>query len=230
MDIKKIDYKQNSMFPEDARNITLEEGAIILKGLPKNKLIGFLNDFGEIVPQYDGNPTFEISQNSHLEGIYHSRSTRSIPAHTDGHDLALPPHFFFLFCVKPSPSQDGFTEVSDAQKYLDSLSENELDCLEQYYLDYTSMPGEQAHDGQKSIFQIFNRESNIFRYSYNYLKNRAPEEMQDIIEGINQFHIQNKTSILLQPDELLICDNYRMLHSRTEFEDRDRHLIRAWDH
>lgn len=84
----------------------------------------------------------------------------------------------------------------------------------------------------------------ILRFSYNLLTcgeydpivNKAVDDDRlplgvagvSLAHNITRLFDEKRTSILIPDDGLLIWNNQRMLHSRAEYSDKKRHLIRYW--
>ena len=49
-----------------------------------------------------------------------------------------------------------------------------------------------------------------------------------IIEHIKEIHYNNLINFKIPENSVLIVNNHRFLHSRTEFKDINRKLIRIW--
>lgn len=227
--INSIQYDNDENFPHYCRLRTIEEGCILIKNFDNNNLVKFLNSFGEIVPQHDGNDTFDVKPSEELAKIYYSRTMDSVPPHTDGHDMQTPPHFFFLYCITPSESNDGFTEISSSTDLLKTLTQNEFEKLCTHEFSFITKPSAKIMNAPEVRAPIYNKNTNIFRYSYNYLSKQSKDKyINEIIEKIKKFHEKNKLPIILGENDLLICENHHILHSRGSFSGNKRHLIRAW--
>ena len=227
--INFINYNKSIDFINYCRQRTLEEGCIIIKNLQHSELISFLDCFGKVVPQHDGNSTFDVKFSEELGKIYYSRTNSIVPPHTDGHDMKIPPHFFFLYCVSPSESNDGFTEVSSSTDIFKDFTDDEMEILCNHKFDFITKPSSQIMNAPKVESSIYDAENNIFRYSYNYLSKQSDNvNIKKIIDKIKEKHEKNKIPIFLKRNELLICENHHILHSRSSFSGAKRHLIRAW--
>ena len=227
--LHRVDFSSSADFAKHCRRLVLEDGAIIVEGLESGDLQEFIRAFGPIVKQHDGNETFEVSPSEELGSIYHSRTTNAVPAHTDGHDILVPPNFFFLLCVRPSREADGLTEVSSVSSLLNNLSEKEIDVLTTHQFCFGTKPSSTVMKSGPVYAPIYDAQKDIFRYSYNYLSNQSTDgSATALIEKINRHHQQHKQSVLLGSKDLLICENYHVLHSRTGFSGADRKLVRAW--
>lgn len=226
-ELPKLDYARTAEFAHYCRRVALEEGALIVTGLFSADLQSFTRLFGDVVKQHDGNDTFDVKPSA--ESIYHSRTMDAVPAHTDGHDMAMPPKFFFLLCLQPSSKNDGLTELSNFSHLLRDLSQREVDILTNQTFSFETKPSSSVMKLSGVRAPIYDKERDILRYSYNYLSGQSSDpEIARLVERINQHHERTKRSVLLAGNDLLVCDNHRVLHSRSAFSGADRHLVRAW--
>lgn len=226
--LSKISFAPSADFARHIRHRVLNEEAAVVRDMDREALDLFLLSLGEVVKQHDGNDLFDVKPSESLSSIYHSRTMGAVPAHTDGHDMPIPPKFFLLFCVQPSPRNDGMTEISSVSALLESLTEAEQEIITKHNFNFETKPSKFVMGGAKVKAQILDKQTGIFRYSYNYLSKNNNKEINDLIEKIKFHHESNKKSVLLAKGDLLICDNHRVMHSRTEFSGDRRHLIRAW--
>jgi len=225
----KIAFAPSLDFARHSRNVVFNEGALIISGMGPEALQSFIHSLGTVVKQHDGNDVFNVKPSASLGALYHSRTMNAVPPHTDGHDLPLPPKLFLLLCVQPSAQQDGLTELSNVAALLESLSEGERSLISEHQFSFETKPSALVMNGAAVNASIFDPERDIFRYSYNYLSRQSSRpEVESLVEKISHFHDGHKQSVLLDEGDLLVCDNHRVLHSRTGFSGADRHLIRAW--
>ena len=85
----------------------------------------------------------------------------------------------------------------------------------------------------------------VLRYSYNVMRDGSLEgparngDNGDDLDGIDfferelcrrgiEFNRSRGTPVLVPDEALLVIDNWRMLHSRPAYRDRNRHLTRYW--
>jgi len=157
-----------------------------------------------------------------------------LPYHTDLSDV------FGLMCIRPAKSGGLTSLVSCGAIY------NEL--LQHYpeYLGVFYRPMYYAHLGEDSsnkapVFSFHDGKLSC-RYLRQYIELGA--ELQDRplsrveIEALDKFdeilHSQElRLDIMLEPGDLLLANNYSVMHSRTSFEDfeekeKRRKLVRLW--
>jgi len=227
--ILELNFSQDADFTRRCRLSVYEQGCLIVKGLEYGALGSFIKSFGSIVPQHDGSDIFDVKPSEDLGRIYYSRTMDAVPPHTDGHDMCAPPRFFLLFCRQPSANGDGETEVSDSAEFLELLSKQDLDILTSYVFSFETKPSSAVMKIEGVRSPIYDLKRDIFRYSYNYLSKQASgSEAAIIVERIKEFHEKRKMAVVLKKNDLMICDNHHILHSRASFSGSDRHLVRAW--
>ena len=157
-----------------------------------------------------------------------------LPYHTDLSDV------FGLMCVRPAKSGGLTSLVSSGAVY------NEI--LEKYpeYLGIFYRPMYYAHLGTDSsnkapVFSYHDGKLSC-RYLRQYIElgaelqerplSRVEVEAMDVIDSI--IHKKEiRLDMMLEPGDLLLANNYSVMHSRTSFEDFDelekrRKLVRLW--
>lgn len=207
----------------------LKNGYALLNNIEYNTLESESLKLGEILPQYNNEKMFEVSYDKDIENIYYSKSQKIIAPHIDGHDYKIPPKYMMFYCVKASIFNDGYTQISDSKTILNQLSTQELDIITKPIFNFISKPGEvKSNNILHYLVPIYDIEKDIFRYSYNYLSQIKDNYILKIIEHIKEIHYNNLINFKIPENSVLIVNNHRFLHSRTEFKDINRKLIRIW--
>jgi len=202
-----------------------QRGAVIVKSVSRKMFSDFINTHLEVIPQHDGNKTFDVSPEGSLAKIYRSRSKEGVPPHTDGHDLEKPPRLFLLLCCQPTRCGGGLTQISDGHQIMDHLNEKHYLTATTKEFSFSSNPSKQVMNSDGFNDVVFSPTDNQVRYSFNYLKS---QDESGLVDEIRTLHEAMSMSVALEANDLLICDNYRIIHSRTSFEDDTRALVRAW--
>jgi alpha-ketoglutarate-dependent taurine dioxygenase len=68
----------------------------------------------------------------------------------------------------------------------------------------------------------------VMRFSYNCVVHEDDEFLLNLRERVLEFFTETHITADYEPNSLLIWNNHRMVHSRTGYTDRNRHLRRIW--
>lgn len=147
-------------------------------------------------------------------------SERALDFHTDHHKAK----YIAWHCHKQT-DKGGESILMDAQKIYSQLSASYKKTLENIYLfehkifpdDKESNPLVHTSGGQNKFYYSFWLVSDFDK------QNPALREFQRLIKT------NEPVKLTLQPNDLLIIDNHRILHGRTAIEgSKDRYLKRYW--
>lgn len=203
----------------------------------------FLQEFGSLLPQYDGEIEYAVKSTQGYAAYSDSRSTNGLQPHTDGSDFEPPPRWLALVGVQAAACGGGHTLLMDGCQWLRSLPPALQDALIHRLHWFGSSQGIHAHrphQVHKPILDLQSAPSPILRFSYNLLmfgdysaptkqQNSAADPLtQTICRHLLTFHERQHRAFRLHGGDLLLWDNWRMVHSRTAYRDRHRHLMRYW--
>lgn len=153
-------------------------------------------------------------------GIY---GLTRFPLHTDLAHWAVPPHYILLRCIVGST--DVFTNLLD-WSYIINASEESL-------LRKAIFTTRKARDGHSALFRALSQDGprKIFRWDPLFLKplNEQARAVASLMRNLDG--TEKVANILLeQPGDILLIDNWRMLHARTEVmaQSITRHIQRAY--
>lgn len=146
-------------------------------------------------------------------------SNRSLGFHTD-HSKA---RYIMWYCVKQAV-EGGETMLLDAYSIYQQLPSEYQEQLQNIYLFEHDV-----FDDDKNIYPLvsFDDESKLKIYYSFWLLNKEYREHPAVMYWERLIHQSQPIRFLLQPGDILIIDNQRMLHARTAFEG-NRHLKRYW--
>jgi alpha-ketoglutarate-dependent taurine dioxygenase len=210
-----------------------EHGYAYLDGIPEDfDHVAFLRQFGSFMPQYDGELIWSIKAQEHFDDVYHSLNTKPLMPHTECYEFdGLPPKYLALWCVVPAADGGGETMLADMYHFLDLLSDDERAHLAGQVCRFVSSPGLQEMDlgsaARHCMVALRAGRPSVVRFSYPCMSTDDPL-LLDIRERVVRFFEENRVAIRFAPRALLIWDNHRMLHSRSGYTDRNRHLRRVW--
>ncbi|WP_042338003.1 TauD/TfdA family dioxygenase [Paraburkholderia ferrariae] len=205
--------------------------------------------FGTIVPQYNGEDTWEVKVKPGFEKLPYSQSSNGIGPHTEVPVGDPPPRYLALHCHRQARCGQGHTSLADGAAFCRSLDAK----LQKYVHDVpvqfaaTLKPGGAYR--QMLSAPILSRESGrpIFRFSFNQFRygdvnpseaalndaSRQPDTDNPLVRlaTLAAAYFESDAQPVLIPDgHLLIWDNHRLFHARSTFSDPARHLTRYWLH
>lgn len=215
------------------KQILSRNGYLYIDSLPENfDHFRFVQEFGKLTPQYDGNIIWSIKADEKFDDHYHSLNTKKLSPHTECYEFpGIPPRYLALWCDIPATCGGGQTTLLDAQPFFDQLDSCERETVENESIKFVSSSGIQSSElGVEANHYLItprDNEAPLIRFSKNCVENSS--EIIDSIANkfVNEF--ENKhDAINWKKNAFLIWDNHRVVHSRTEFTDRERELKRVW--
>ncbi|WP_112263241.1 TauD/TfdA family dioxygenase [Lentzea terrae] len=191
----------------------------------------FATSFGTPMPQYDGELVWDLRPQPDLDDVYDSRNTRALVPHTEGYELdTQPPQFVVLWCVRPAQGEGGETLLADGKSFVDGLAAEDRARLASEKFDWRSSEGLARQGIELNATHPALEEVNgrlLIRFSENNVLAGSDTGLLEryVKEGRTYFD-EACFGVRLDIGDLLIWDNWRMLHSRSAFTDRRRHLRR----
>jgi alpha-ketoglutarate-dependent taurine dioxygenase len=195
--------------------------------------IEFLESFGSLMPQYDGELVWSIKADRRFDNLYHSLNTKSLLPHTECYEYpGVPPKYLALWCLVPPSDNGGQTTLADLCAFTDELSEEDYDRLRTREYDFVSSAGVQdmrlGCSARHPVIEGREGLSPIMRFSYNCIEHRGDPFILDIRERVVEFFFRTHVAISLGFNDILIWNNHRIMHARNAYSDRRRHLRRVW--
>lgn len=192
--------------------------------------VAFCRRLGPFVPNYNGAIVSDVRPEPGMDDVYHAGNTRNLVPHTEGYDFeVLPPRYVALWCVTPCISGGGETTLGDAHEFLQTLTETEKKELKERVFDW------KAADGLIRLgFDLHTKHpvleeasgGSIVRFSCINMVHEDDSFAVDLQRRVTEFFSANHVAMAYERGDMLIWDNWRMLHSRNAFTDRTRHLRR----
>ncbi len=222
-----------------------QQGYCLIQGLPNDFDVNeFFGNFGHFIPQYDGEYAYSVKSTPQLQNYSDSKSTNCLKPHTDGSDYNVPPHLLALLCLQPATCGGGQTLLADSYQFIASLDRDTYGEIGTRIYQFKSKKGIHAHRDYRVespiLAEIPGVNRPILRFSHNLLVYgdysapikgaaiEADEFTKNLCDRLMEFFDWHHTSILLNRNDLLMWDNWRMVHSRNKYQDCDRHLLRYW--
>ena len=210
-----------------------EQGFLHIKDLPENiDHYEFAQQFGELMPQYDGRYLWSIQADPKFDDHYHSLNTKKLSPHTECYEYpGEPPRYLALWCVVPASCQGGQTTLMKADQYFSRLNPEDVQHLSDNEYTFSSSSGiQESALGRSAQHRILTREDDnlLIRFSANCIDTSGDQRTQRILEDFVAYFEDNHVAIHWDKGDFLIWDNRRVVHSRTEYSDRARELRRVW--
>lgn len=220
---------------EHHKDILQRKGYINLMELPDGfGYVDFLQRFGDLVPQYDGQLIWSIKAEKRFEHVYHSLNNKPLTPHTECYEFeSAPPKYLALWCIKAAECGGGQTTLADGYAFISSLTAEEQERLSSRRYEFFSTPGLQESQirlaARHFVYDRYAFEGEpIVRFSSACMNDEGDPFMIDIKHRFVAFFDQTCEKISYKKNSLLLWDNWRMLHARTSFKDQTRHLKRVW--
>jgi Taurine catabolism dioxygenase TauD, TfdA family len=195
---------------------------------------------GELIPQYNGRLTHDVTYRPGNDHKSYSQSANTILAHTEAPGWHPTPAYLALFCHRQARCGGGHTDLLDVRKLAGALDADELALMTDAELDFPGPDGGVSSAMLKTDFTG----RTVARFSYNLLTTSDYDPTLDaevdhrllplgeagrsLANRVSDLFRELRTSVLIPDGALLIWDNQRMLHARSEYADRSRHLTRFW--
>jgi alpha-ketoglutarate-dependent taurine dioxygenase len=218
---------------QEYKEVLRQQGYVNFVEIPDDfNHLELVQQFGDLMPQYDGELVWSIKADPRFADVYHSLNNKPLLPHTECYEFpGLPPKYLALWCIKAPEDRGGQTTLADGYAFLNSLTAKERDKLSSHRYEFHSTAGLQKSNlGGTARHPIYDlsAEEPIFRYSFACLNVEDNPFIKDIRQRVLDFFEQEQKPIYYQKNSLLIWDNWRMLHARTGFTDQTRHLKRVW--
>ncbi|MCT6777198.1 TauD/TfdA family dioxygenase [Streptomyces rubiginosohelvolus] len=224
-----------------------ENGYTVLDGIHTDEEAAeALRTFGELVPQYDGSLRYQVKAAPGFEERRYSKSVNTILVHTEAPGWNPPPSYLALHCRVQATCGSGHTELADMRRFVDSLSEKDRAALHERGIEWLghNTGGVGTEGVLRPVVERTDSGREILRFSYNLLTTGQYDPPVDasvdpaelplgsfgvhLAEQAEEFFRQEKISVLIPEDSVLVWDNQRMVHARSAYRDAKRHLTRYW--
>lgn len=205
-----------------------EQGYLYFEELPDDfDHLAFAQNFGSLIPhKYNGEYVFSIKVEPKLGERYPAFTTSEVEPHTEGYEYEhIPLHYQCLWCISPANCGGGHTLLADGYSFIDSLSKEEREYITKKKFDFVTPNGSIV---KHPLYDIESCEQPIVRFNFSQLKRDSDPYLNDIASRFLEFFDNEKIAINWTRNAFLIWDNFRMLHSRTQYQDPKRELKRVY--
>lgn len=223
--------------------------AALISGVPvelDSLLVGVMNGIGTISLQIDDDDpdasrlVWDVKPTASMDGHseHGSKSRVRSPLHTDSVQVTPRDRYLALACVENSREQGSATVVLPIADLLPEVSEADLKLLcEPAFTFSKTMHGAEASTTTTIIDEVVDADGTrhpAVRYSEKSLEmgraagHEPPAEHQAALDRFHELARWERglTEVWLEPNEVLVFDNSRVLHGRGEISGTKRHLKR----
>lgn len=205
-------------------------GYVFMSNVPGDfDQVAFCRELGDFVPQYTGMLVGDVRPEPGMDDFYHAGNTKPLYPHSEGYDFeGLPPRYLALWCVTPNEGAGGETTLADAHAWAADLDPDDRRYLTEHVFRW------QTTDAMRSLgldltpeHPVLERHPNglIVRYSFNNLV-RDDDRVGPLLADVKSYFERRHIAIQYRRNDMLVFDNWRMLHARNAFTDLGRHLRR----
>lgn len=213
--------------------------------------------FGTIVPQYNGEDTWEVKMKPGFEKLPYSQSRNAIGPHTEVPVGDPPPRYLALHCHRQARCGQGHTRLADGMTFVRSLDARLQRYVHEAPVQFAATVSPGTARRQTLTVPILSHgrggDRPILRFSYNLFLygDVNPSEMAlsaassglrdgtcasiDRNDPLVQLallaasYFESEAVPVLIPDgHMMIWDNHRLIHARSTYADPARHLTRYW--
>lgn len=194
--------------------------------------VAFLKGLGKFQPTPTGTVVGDLKPEPDMEDVYHAQNRRSLVPHTEGYEYdGIPPRYLALWCVTPASGPGGETTLLDLRPLLAEFSDGERRSFLDTEYQWTSTEGLNrrgvANTARHPLLEEYAGQL-VLRYSHNNLVVTEDDEAAHrLLERCGRLYAENHTAVTYAPRDMVVWDNWRMLHSRNAFDDPHRHLKRV---
>ncbi|MDF1796851.1 MAG: TauD/TfdA family dioxygenase [Coxiellaceae bacterium] len=203
----------------------------------KQDLIAFSQQLGPLL-RWDFGYVNELKPQADASNYLYTKE--HVPYHWDG-AFHVSPYLLIFHCITASSGNGGETLFADTTKILKAIDKKTLQLLEQATLTYTTE--KKAHYGGKITIKPLQTHpltgEKTLRFAEPVNTQHNPVRL-DIL-GISNTQAKQVTEtlkeMLYNPEyyyahswnnnDILIVDNFRLLHARNHFSDNKRHIRRT---
>jgi len=230
-----------------ARSELDEQGYTLIGGIDSDEdAERTLQDFGLLVPQYDGAVRNQVKAVPGYENYRYSKSVNTILVHSEAPGWNPPPRYLALHCRTQATCGGGHTDLVEAWPFVASLPADLRDQMRSQVVHWPghNTAGVAGKGACAPMIQATGSGREIVRFSYNLLTRGHYDPPIDgasdldalplgqvgvaLAERAAGFFAERRTRILIPERSILIWDNQRMFHARSAYRDSRRHLTRYW--
>lgn len=194
---------------------------------------GFIERLGELMPQYDGQLIWSIKADERFDDVYHSLNSKALMPHTECYEYAeVSPRYLALWCITKASDDGGQTTLADMYAFFETLSAEQRRIATEREVRFVSTAGVQDMNlgriASHPLLELRPGRPPVARFSYNCIDHQDDPFLLEFREAALRFFEDHQLAVDIERNSLLVWDNHRMMHGRTAYTDRNRHLRRVW--
>ncbi|WP_280715618.1 TauD/TfdA family dioxygenase [Kitasatospora sp. MAP5-34] len=234
----------NDTTSEIVSDLTSRGFALTQGPLTQQEAADLVGRLGTVVPQTTGALAYDIMAHPGFEKVRDTRSAHTLRPHTEAPGQNPPPRYLALHCRVQATCGGGQTMLADARDFVAGLSSSNERLVREAELYWPSYVEDSDVEGLWKPLVEQTEHGTINRLSCTLLQTGGYSEDLDEpagpqnpplgAEGVElaqqalDFFQENRVSVLIPEDAMLIWDNHRMFHARSSFTDTRRRLTRYW--
>lgn len=233
--LSQVDFNER-VIPDEQLERTFhdmlaEHGYVLMTNVPDEfDPVRFCRKLGRFIPNYNGAIVGDVRPEPGMDDVYHAGNTRPLTPHTEGYDFEIvPPRYIALWCVHPASGPGGETTLADSRPWIESLSDDDRKYFEHTEYRWKTTDGvrrlgldlETRHPILEEIDGTM-----VTRFSCNNLLHEDDERAVELQQHWHGRFDEEHIAIHYDRNDMLVWDNWRLLHARNAFSDRSRHLRR----
>jgi hypothetical protein len=145
--------------------------AVLAPSLLEDGVRAVLGRFGAIVPQYNGEDTWEVTMKPGFERLPYSQSRNGIGPHTEVPVGNPPPHYLALHCHRQARCGQGHTRLADGMTFVRSLDAELQRYVHERPVQFAATLAPGTARRQTLTVPIIDASArggrSVFRFSYN---------------------------------------------------------------
>lgn len=225
------DPLKDELFRKTFDMLMHEHGYVQLVNVPHDfDPVRLCRGLGTFVPNYTGAVVGDVRPEPGMDDVYHSGNTQPLTPHTEGYDFAVtPPRYIALWCVTPASGEGGETTIADTAPWIAELSPSDRERLESTPYEWKTTEGvERMGLNLRTKHPILEQRGGelIVRFSCNNLIRDEDDAAAQLQQRWQERFAQEHVAVHYSQNDMLIWNNWRLLHARNAFSDRSRHLRR----
>jgi trimethyllysine dioxygenase len=157
-------------------------------------------------------------------------SSAQLPPHTDGSFSDEPPFVVTMGCIVADEGDGGTSILIDGYKIIQHLSAEERKILATEDFHFRA-PSSEDDGLQTSILSMVNEWPAIrYRYDSKYKPKSSSTAAINALEELHTLvsNVENAKMVKLTPGDVLVVNNYRILHGRTALTRTVRRQLRRF--
>jgi alpha-ketoglutarate-dependent taurine dioxygenase len=217
---------------ESFRKLMDSYGYVVFRNVPKEfDPVGFCSELGEFIPQYTGVLVGDVVPEPGMDEYYHAGNSKALVPHSEGYEFSgLPPRYLALWCVQPAYGGGGETTLADGYQWISTLNQQERVALKEKSYEFISTDALRSrgiHLSSRHPILLEYEGTPIVSISCNNMIHEDIDEFAMIILAkAQEFFRQQHVAVDYNLNDMLVFNNWRMLHARNAFTDLGRHLKR----